>query len=57
MARKGKRRNDFVVWIEEGLGLKELAAKVGAVNPYATSLEGVRKRLINLCEQAEREGH
>jgi Family of unknown function (DUF5752) len=53
MARKGRRRSDFAVWIEDGLGMRELAARFAAVNPYATSLEGVRKRLISLCEQAE----
>lgn len=57
MARKGKRRSDFAIWIDDSLGLKELAARVSAVNPYATSLEGVRKRLVDLCEKAEREGH
>jgi len=55
MARKGKRRNDFAAWIEDSLGKKDLAARVAAVNPYATSLEGVRRRLIELCEAGERE--
>lgn len=54
MVRKGKRRNDFVAWIEDSLGMKDFAAQVGAVNPYATSLEAVRRRLIELCECAER---
>lgn len=54
MTRKGKRRSDFTVWIEDGLGLKQLGAQVAAVNPYASSLEGVRRRLIALCESAER---
>jgi hypothetical protein len=53
LTRKGKRRNDFASWIEDGLGLKELAARVAAINPYATSLEGVRKHLVELCESGE----
>jgi hypothetical protein len=53
MARKGRRRNDFAVWLEDGLGTKELATRFAAVNPYATSLEGVRKRYLALCDQAE----
>jgi Family of unknown function (DUF5752) len=55
LTRKGKRRSDFAAWIDDELGLKELALQVGAVNPYATSLEVVRRRLIELCEKAERE--
>ena len=35
--------------------MKDLGAKIAAVNPYATSLEGVRKRLIELCERAASE--
>ncbi len=54
LARKGRRRSDFAVWIEDGLGMKELAARFAAVNPYATTLERVRRRLIALCEDVER---
>jgi hypothetical protein len=57
ITRKGKRRNDFVSWIEDGLGLKELAGRIAAINPYATSLEGVRRNLVELCESAERATH
>jgi uncharacterized protein DUF5752 len=56
MARKARRRSDFVVWVEESLGHKALAARIAAVNPYATSLEGLRKKLIALCEKAGAEG-
>jgi uncharacterized protein DUF5752 len=55
MTRKGRRRSDFAAWIEEGLGRKDLAARVAGVNPYASSLEGVRRQLIALCEDAERQ--
>ncbi len=55
MARKGRKRGDFAVWLDEALGLKELAARFAALNPYATSLEGLRGRLVRLCEGAERE--
>jgi len=51
MVRKGRRRSDFALWIEDALGHKDLAARFAAVNPYATSLEGVRQRLITLCEE------
>jgi hypothetical protein len=52
-ARKGKRRSDFDVWVDESLGMRELAAKIAAVNPYATSLEGLRSRLVRLCQEAQ----
>lgn len=53
MARKTKRRNDFVGWIEDGLGMRELAAEVAAVNPYATTLEGLRARLVKIGRDAD----
>lgn len=52
LARKGRRRSDFATWIDESLGRAELAARFAAVNPYATSLEGLRNRLIRLCDEA-----
>ncbi len=57
LARKNRRRSDFTVWIEDGLGLKDLAARFAAVNPYGTTLEKVRHRLIELCDAALAEAH
>ena len=50
--RLGRGRNDFAAWLERGLGLPELAARVQAVNPYAASLEQARTRLIALLDEA-----
>ena len=50
--RLGRGRNDFAAWLERGLGLPELAARVQAVNPYAGSLEQARARLIALLDEA-----
>ena len=50
--RLGRGRNDFAAWLEHGLGLPALAAKVRAVDPYAGSLERARTRLIALCDDA-----
>jgi trehalose synthase-fused probable maltokinase len=50
--RLGRGQNDFAAWLEEGLDLPELAAKVRAVDPYAGSLERARTRLIQLCDEA-----
>jgi hypothetical protein len=51
MARKGRRKSDFATWVEESLGLRDLASRFGKVNPYATTLEELRHRLIRLCEE------
>lgn len=50
--RLGRGQNDFAAWLEDGLGLQALAAKVRAVDPYAGSLERARTRLIQLCDEA-----
>jgi trehalose synthase-fused probable maltokinase len=50
--RLGRGQNDFAAWLDRGLGLPELAARVRAVDPYAGSLEQTRARLIQLCEEA-----
>jgi maltose alpha-D-glucosyltransferase/alpha-amylase len=54
--RLGRGENDFAAWLEHGLGLSELAAKVRAVDPYAGSLERTRARLIALCDEVLAEG-
>ena len=50
--RLGRGQNDFAAWLEQGLGLPDLAAKVRAVDPYAGSLERARTRLIQHCDLA-----
>jgi trehalose synthase-fused probable maltokinase len=50
--RLGRGRNDFAAWLGEGLGLERLAARVQAVDPYASSLERTRATLIQLCDEA-----
>lgn len=50
--RLGRGQNDFAAWLEDGLDLADLAAKVRAVDPYAGSLERARTRLIHLCDAA-----
>ena len=49
--RRGRRRNDFAVWIDEQLGLPELAAAVARLNPFPFGLEALRRRLIALCDE------
>ncbi|HEY7675792.1 MAG TPA: DUF5752 family protein, partial [Candidatus Methylomirabilis sp.] len=54
--RLGRGRNDFAAWLEAGLGLPALAAKVQSLDPYAGSLERTRAQLITLCDGALGEG-
>lgn len=54
--RLGRAQNDFAAWLERGLGLSGLAARVRAINPYVGSLERTRARLIQLCDEALAEG-
>ncbi len=50
--RRGRRRNDFAIWIEEQLGLSELAAAVARLNPFFFGLEEIRRRVLALCDAA-----
>jgi hypothetical protein len=50
--RRGRRRNDFAVWIDEQLGLAELASTVARLNPFHLGLDEVRRRLVGVCDAA-----
>jgi hypothetical protein len=50
--RKGRRRNDFAAWVDEQLGLPELAGAMARLSPFPFGLEEVRRRLLRLCEAA-----
>ena len=51
--RKGRLSGDFVNWLsaEDGLGLSELAAQVAKVGRLGLSLEGMRERIVRLCDR------
>jgi hypothetical protein len=55
-ARMRKRRpsGDFADWLssEAGLGLTELGTQVVNVGRLGLNLEGMRTRIVNLCDQA-----
>ena len=38
--------NDFSYWIEDSLGLKELAGRIDLIDIYTNTLEGVRQRIL-----------
>ena len=47
--RKGK--SDFALWLGEALGKQELASKIELLDSYMYSLEGLRNKLVELCER------
>jgi hypothetical protein len=47
--RKGK--SDFAIWLGENLGKLELADKIELIDSYMYSLEGLRNKLVELCEE------
>jgi hypothetical protein len=51
ISRLGRRQGDFALWIEDQLGLPDLAREIAQVNLYFSSLEGYRNRIIHLCDR------
>jgi len=47
--RRGK--SDFALWLDEVLGLKELARQIENIDAYMYSLEGLRKKILSLCDR------
>jgi hypothetical protein len=52
--RLARAETDFAVWLRDSLGLPELAAAVGRVDPYAGGLERLRAEFLHLCDDALR---
>jgi hypothetical protein len=52
--RVRRGRNDFSIWLDEILGLHDLAERIEKIDFYMCSLEGLRARILELCE---REAH
>ncbi len=55
-ARLGRPSGDFVEWVRSSLELPALADRMQRLDPYMTSLERVRARLLSLVDQALEEG-
>jgi len=51
MHRLGRKKGDFPIWVEEQLGLSALAQKISHLDPYMSSLEAIRHRIIKLCDE------
>jgi hypothetical protein len=43
--------NDFSDWLENSLGEKELARRLTKLDPYTHTMEGLRKKIIQLVER------
>jgi hypothetical protein len=54
--RLGKPKGDFALWMEEQLGLPGLGERISKIDPYRISLESVRSRILNLCDQFLQKG-
>lgn len=54
--RLGRGQNDFAAWLDRGLGLAHVAARVQDVHPYGSSLERTRARLIQRLDEALAQG-
>jgi len=46
-----KPTNDFAFWIENSLGDKKLADSISSFDPYTSTLEDLRKKIIQIIER------
>ena len=49
--RVRRGRSDFAIWLEEVLGLNQLAERIERIDAYMYSLEGLRAQILLLCDQ------
>ncbi len=49
--RLEKSTNDFSFWIENSLGDKKLANNISSFDPYTSTLEGLRNKIIQIVER------
>ena len=50
--RVKRGRSDFAIWIEDVLGMKHLADEIEKIDAYMYSLEGLRSKILSLCDKA-----
>ena len=54
---RGRRgRSDFSIWFEEVLGLSQLASDIEQIDAYMYSLEGLREKILFLCDRELQKG-
>lgn len=49
LLRERKKRNNFAEWFAQ-IGEEDLAGKVSSLDPYTMTLEGLRKRILNIIQ-------
>ena len=49
--RLERAANDFSYWLASELGEQELARRIAQLDPYTITLEGLRKKIVNLIEE------
>jgi len=49
--RLERRTNDFSYWLETALLRKDLGDRIAGLDPYAFTLEGLRKKIISVLQQ------
>jgi hypothetical protein len=49
---RGRRAGDFTEWLRQALELPALAERFERIDPYLTTLERVRGRLLSLVDRA-----
>jgi hypothetical protein len=50
IGRLGNPRGDFAAWVEDVLGLSSVARRIAEIDPFVTSLAGVRARLLEILD-------
>lgn len=49
--RLGKVSNDFSLWLESSLGEDKLARKIATMDPYTSTLEGLRQNILRMIKK------
>lgn len=49
--RLARQESDFSFWVETSLGRPDLSAHIRSINPYLGSLERLRARLLDHCDE------
>jgi len=52
MGRLGNPRSDFAEWVDQCLGRSELARRIDQLDPFALSLDGLRRQLQELVDES-----
>lgn len=54
--RRKLESNDFSIWLERDLGLKREASLLNEIDIYTSTLEGVRRKIIQILESSPQHG-